>query len=144
MMSFAPSGQSTSKAPTFCVPEVHLSNSFISSGISLIQRNRSYLCPVAKMPVSPILHTIHPPINNLSVYEFSLKDLRAQWDHDPKSSFEDLTDRALEDGEKLHEHCEFLTAKLDIKVRLWFWRSVLPLSKTAADIWNLSCIEKGI
>ena len=70
------------------------------------------------MPDSPIQITEHPPINNLTVYKLSLNNLRAEWDHDPETRFEDLTDRALDDGAKLLEHGEFLTKKLDFKVHL--------------------------
>ena len=69
------------------------------------------------MPNSPLHVTIYPPIYNLAVYKASLKELRAEWNHDPKFQYEDLADKALSDGDKLVEHCEFLASKLSVKVR---------------------------
>ena len=68
------------------------------------------------MPHSPYIRQVHPPIsdNDLETFRHDLQRIR--WERDDGIDDKFAVDTALNIGEPLLEHCEFLEAKLTIKV----------------------------
>lgn len=68
------------------------------------------------MPHSPFHKTVHAPIQNLYVYKQNLGRFRISIEDDECDG--DTYSELLGTGELLLEHCDFLEAKLNIKVRI--------------------------
>ena len=76
------------------------------------------------MPHSPYLETVYPPIQDVDEYRRDLRRYQAREERDEEIGSNEL----LVFAEPLVEHCEFLEAKLDIKVRIYFIYGTLPSS----------------
>ena len=68
------------------------------------------------MPHSPYRTTVYPPIKDLDGFRRDLNQHRADEENGESNKW--ARGELLEIGETLLEHCDFLEAKLDIKVRI--------------------------
>ena len=68
------------------------------------------------MPQSPYRETVYPPIQDVDEYRRDLNMYQAREDRGERIGDYEL----LEFAEPLVKHCEFLEAKLDIKVSIYF------------------------
>ena len=76
------------------------------------------------MPHSPYTRTVYPPLQDVDDLRQELNVHRVSWecgDEDKR-----LVEPLLEVGDDLIEHCDFLEAKLDIKVRIYLISGNLP------------------
>ena len=76
------------------------------------------------MPHSPYRETVYPPIKDVDECRRDLHMYQAREERGERIGDNELLDFA----EPLVEHCEFLEAKLDIKVRIYFIYGTLPSS----------------
>lgn len=68
------------------------------------------------MPHSPYIQQVQPPISDNDLETFGRDLQRIRWEQDDGINDKYAVDTTLHIGERLLEHCEFLEAKLTIKV----------------------------
>lgn len=88
------------------------------------------------MPQSPYRTTVYPSLNDLGYCRETLARQRLSYEDGERDKEAKVT--LLDVGENLLEHCEFLEAKLDIKVRFHF----LAMMRTV-DIVHGNADEAG-
>lgn len=94
------------------------------------------------MPHSPYTKQVHPPISDNELETFSDSLQRIRYEQEQGRYDEYAVDTPLNIGEALIEHCEFLEAKLKIKVcknqstPSLYGTSLAKALSTAADTAN--------
>lgn len=68
------------------------------------------------MPHSPYIQPVHPPIIDSDLVTFKHDLQRTRWERDDNMNDKFTVDTLLNIGELVMEQCEFLEAKLTIKV----------------------------
>ena len=88
----------------------------------------NHIPQLTNMPQSPYRETVYPPIQDVDEYRRDLNMYQACEDRGERIGDCEL----LEFAEPLVEHCEFLEAKLEIKVSIYFLYGNEPRSMVRA------------